>query len=45
MPIIIEHVKPNITPEENERRLKEIERTLSILLKRKITLTIKNDKK
>lgn len=41
MAVIIEHVKPNITPEENEERLKEIEKTLSSLLKHKISLTIK----
>ncbi len=38
MPIIVEIVKPDITPEENAKRIKALEDTISILLKRKVTL-------
>ena len=34
----VEIIPPNITPEENQRRIKEIERVLSNLLKRKVTV-------
>jgi len=42
MPIIVEIVEPDITPEENARRIKDLEDIISRLLKCKATLTFKN---
>jgi len=41
MPIIVEVVKPDITPEENAKRIKALEDTISRLLKCKVTLHYK----
>jgi hypothetical protein len=36
--IQVEIIKPDITYEENDHRIKQLEQTLSILLKSKVTL-------
>lgn len=40
--IEVEIIPPDITPEENEKRIKQLEQTLSILLRCKVTLRLKN---
>lgn len=44
MPIIVEVVKPNITLEENAKRIKALEDIISRLLKRRVTLSYKGQK-
>jgi len=39
--IIVEIVEPNITTDENKKRIHRLENTLSSLFKRKITITVK----
>jgi hypothetical protein len=40
--ITIKIVEPKITYEENAKRIKSLENTISYLIKRKVTISIKN---
>jgi hypothetical protein len=43
LPIVIKHVDPDISDEENQRRINNIEDTISSLLDAKVTITISKD--